>query len=93
MLEYLCDLGDDNDPITQGCLKRVEAKQDAFVLKSINEGGGGNYYGSDIISKIKELKEKFLLYSHMLVRRFYPDPHPIPILSKDKIITELNVLD
>ena len=23
VLEYLCDLGDDCDPITQGCLKKV----------------------------------------------------------------------
>ncbi len=48
VLEYLCDLGEKCDETTCNCLKRLEVEPNYFVLKSLNEGGGGNYYGEEI---------------------------------------------
>ena len=59
----------------------------------MREGGGGNFYGDQILPKIAELRAERGLATFVLQRRFFPEPHPLLVLANDGTAQTCSVLD
>lgn len=81
-IDKMFGLDDLDNPKTQSIIEDAINRPDDFVLKTQREGGGNNYFGSDIADILTQGED---LHKYSLMRKIYPKQFEGDFLRRGKV--------
>ena len=76
-------MGRDRDADAVNAVERALGRPDLFVLKPQREGGGNNFYGEDLLKKLRAGN----LDDMVLMERILPPPQPAILVRQGQVST------